>query len=136
MRTFTGRATAAALLSAASVAGVVLAPGTAEAASYNSACGSGYREIDHLTLNGYGTVFLTYSSATGKNCVVTVRNQPGAALYMNALVRLAGSANWIGDYGDYTTYAGPVYVSAAGRCIDWGGEIETAYEYRLDVHCG
>ncbi|PBC76997.1 hypothetical protein BX265_1720 [Streptomyces sp. TLI_235] len=136
MRKLIGRATTAAVLSAVAAASVVLAPGTAEAASYNSACGSGYREIDHLTLNDYGTVFLTYNGSTGKNCVVTVRDHPGAALYMNALVRLAGSQEWIGDYGDFTTYAGPVYVSAAGRCIDWGGEIETAFEYRQNVHCG
>ncbi|WP_431681340.1 spore-associated protein A [Kitasatospora sp. KL5] len=136
MRKLIGRTAKAAVLSLAAAAGVVLAPATAEAADYNSACGSGYREIDHLTLSGYGTVFLTYNGSTGKNCVVTVRDNPGERLYMNALVRLAGSQQWIGDYGDFTSYAGPVYVSAAGRCIDWGGEIETVYLYRQNVHCG
>ncbi|MFJ1708008.1 spore-associated protein A [Kitasatospora sp. NPDC088346] len=136
MRQLVHRATTAVAVATAALAGVVLVPGSAEAAVYNGACGSGYTVVDSLEVGDYGTVYLTYSRSTGKNCVVNVRDNPGAPLYMNALVRVAGSQDWIGDYGQFTTYAGPVYVSAAGTCIDWGGEIETVYVYRQNVHCG
>lgn len=61
--------------------GVIVGGGTASAASYNGACGSGYTVIDHRDLTG-GTTFLTYKD--GWNCVVTVRDQPGQAIPMLA----------------------------------------------------
>ncbi|WDZ86001.1 hypothetical protein [Micromonospora cathayae] len=112
-----------------------LTPGAAQAAPYNGACGSSYGVIDAMSLVGRGTVYLTYSGSTGKNCVVTVRDNPGTRLPMSASVSLAG-APWITDSGNYTTYAGPVYVSAPGRCIDWGGSINGLGSYQYNVHCG
>jgi hypothetical protein len=128
------RFAAASAAAAALAAGVTLAtPGVAQAAEYNGACGTGYGAIDHLDVSG-GTVWLTYSGATGKNCVVTVRNNPGAKKHMDAKISLAGDP-WKSDPGNFKEYAGPVYVSARDRCIDWGGEIEDSTAYRYHVHC-
>ena len=117
---------------------LVKAPGKASpATSYNGACGSGYGVIDSLPISTLGTVYLTYSGATGDNCVVTVRANPGTAMYMVAAIQLAGnSGSEVIDSGNYTTYAGPVYLHAPGSCIDWGGQIGTVYNQQFDSHCG
>lgn len=107
------------------------------ATAYNGVCGSGYSVIDSLPISTLGTVYLTYNSATGKNCVVTVRATPGAATYMAAAVELAGdSSSAVVDQGDYTTYAGPVYLYAPGSCIDWEGQIGSVYTGEEYSHCG
>lgn len=106
-------------------------------APYNGACGAGYGAIDHLDLKWLGTTWLTFNSSTGKNCVVTVRADPGVKVYMGAAVQLAGnSASAVADYGNYTSYAGPVYLNAAGKCIDWYGQIDHAIEEQYHSHCG
>ncbi|PBC78072.1 hypothetical protein BX265_2831 [Streptomyces sp. TLI_235] len=126
-------ATRAGVMAAVAAAAVTVMPTAAHAASYNGACGSGYGVIDSDSVSG-GTVFLTYNSSTGKNCVVTVRNSPGSAQHMAARVSKAG-APWISDEGNFTTYAGPVYVYAKGSCVDWGGEILNSYAYHYSEHC-
>lgn len=131
---FKRTATGAGVLALAA-AGVTMMPSVANAAAYNGACGSSYGVIDAQSLPGLGTVYLTYSSSTGKNCVVTVRDNPGAKLPMAARVSLA-NAPWISDSGNFGTYAGPVYVSAAHSCVDWGGEINGVYAYEYNSHCG
>lgn len=119
------------------VSGVASAASTLVYAGYNGACGSGYGVIDYINVSGQdtGTVYLTYNSGNGYNCVVTVRAHPGTPIYMDAAVRVSGGT-WHEDFGDYTTYAGPVYVYARGTCIDWGGGINPDYQYRYSVHCG
>jgi|SRR5689334_4412712 len=117
------------------LAGVLTGAGTASATVYNGACGGGYGEIDHRDLPG-GTVYLTYSGSTGNNCVVTVRDKPGTPVFMNAWIRLSGTSDWNQDPGNFTTYAGPVYVRAPGQCVDWGGEIAGYWVTVLNSHCG
>lgn len=126
-------ASAASVLALAATATVVSST-AAQAATYNGVCGSGYSVIDRANISG-GTVFLTYNSSNGRNCVVTVRNSPGARMSMGALVSLAGDP-WNADQGDYTTYAGPVRVSARNACIDWGGYIGDAGFSGYGTHCG
>ncbi|MFF2624693.1 spore-associated protein A [Kitasatospora griseola] len=125
-------AAGAAVLATAS-AGLLAAPSTAQAASYNGACGSGYSVIDSLSVSG-GTVFLTYNS--GWNCVVTVRNSSGSAVFMNAYIKPSNSSTWTQDPGNYTTYAGPVKIYAPGQCIDWGGIIGSSSAGQSNSHCG
>jgi hypothetical protein len=117
------------------VIGLLTGTGTASAATYNGACGSGYSVIDQHSLVG-GTIFLTYSNSTENNCVVTVRNTSGTAVPMNAWIRVSGTTTWIQDPGSYTRYAGPVYVHAPGRCIDWGGGIGASSWTAYSSHCG
>lgn len=61
----------------------VHAEGAYSALAYNGVCGSGYQVIDSQSVTG-GTVYLTYNSSTGKNCVVTTRSTPGSRLAMCA----------------------------------------------------
>lgn len=103
-------------------------------APYNGVCGSGYGVIDKHDLS-QGTIYLTYNRSNGKNCVVTIRNNPGRRLYMCAAVSRAGE-RYTSDCGDFTTYAGPVYVHAPGTCIDWGGSIESDMKEFFNEHCG
>lgn len=125
--------TGAAVLATAGAA-LMIAPTAAEAASYDGVCGAGYWVIDSYGLNG-GTMFLAYNGST--DCVVTVRNTPGAPLYMTAGVKLSGTpwSSSTTDEGDYTTYAGPRYVYAPGHCIDWGGQINGSAKDFYNVHC-
>ncbi len=122
-------------------AGTIAATGTASAAaSYNGACGSGYSVIDTMDV-GDGTAYLTYSGASGKNCVVTVTDTQGTPTVLDARLRLHRTDTvWKSteaDFGTYKYYAGPLYVSAANKCIDWGGAAASNYT-RVDygVHCG
>jgi len=123
-------------------AGTIAATGTASAAaSYNGACGSGYSVIDTKDV-GTGTAYLTYSGSSGKNCVVTVPDRTGTPVGLDARLRLHRTDTvWKQgvevDWGTYSYYAGPLYVSAAGRCIDWGGAADSSYtRVNYGVHCG
>ncbi len=114
---------------------VVAVPGVASAAGYNGACGSGYGVVNHRDISG-GTIYLTYNNSNGKNCVVTVRNNPGAAKPMNAWLKRSNESSWRQDPGSFTTYAGPVYRAAAGTCVDWGGAIASASKTAWRTNCG
>ncbi|MEU9118976.1 spore-associated protein A [Streptomyces sp. NPDC048506] len=106
-------------------------------AAYNGACGSGYRVVNSVPVTGKGAVYLTYNATSGKNCVVTVRNSPGKPVYMYTyLTATDGSSDWISDSGQYTSYAGPVYLPAKGICVDWGGSIESVSVNVSGSNCG
>ncbi|WP_207921183.1 spore-associated protein A [Micromonospora sp. KC721] len=125
------------LASAAATAGALVSAAPAQAALYGGQCGSGYNVVNLIDLPDLrGTVYLTYSTSTRKNCVVTLRERPGTATLMEAYLRRSGTSSWVKDSGNYTTYAGPVYVSAAGSCVDWGGTIGTASRTRTGTNCG
>ncbi|WP_438484341.1 spore-associated protein A [Streptomyces sp. S186] len=116
--------------------------GTASAAplaggAYNGACGSGYRVVNSAPVSGKGTVYLTYSAKTGKNCVVTVRNTPGKAVIVRAELGPSDhSSAPVFDSGKYTAFAGPVFLAAKGRCVDWGGAVESVSVRVAGSNCG
>ncbi|MGG7569928.1 spore-associated protein A [Streptomyces sirii] len=121
----------------ATMATATTASAAPTAAAYNRACGSGYSVVNSVPVTGKGTVYLTYSARTGKNCVVTVRNSPGSPVYMYTyLTATDGSSDWVYDSGNYTSYAGPVYLPAKGRCVDWGGTIESVSVSVSGSNCG
>jgi hypothetical protein len=122
------------------VAGIAVALGTAvcgaglfapqasaatAAATYNGACGSGFTVVNSAPVGTLGTVFLTYKSSTGQNCVVTVRNNPGDPTWMTAALIRSDAIDPFPeeDTGEYRSYAGPVYVDARGACVNWWGII-------------
>ncbi|MFD5433240.1 spore-associated protein A [Kitasatospora sp. NPDC127067] len=106
------------------------------AAGYNGACGSGYRVIDSLRLESGANIFLTYSDS-GFNCVVTVAEYPGSARSMDAWIQRTGDyASRHSDSGNYTAYAGPVFVYAEGSCVDWGGSYLYGKYWQNAGHCG
>lgn len=110
-------------------------PAPATAASYGGQCGSGYGVVNEAAVSG-GTVYLAYNSSNGRNCVVVVRSSAGGALNMDAALKRADSTSWETDPGDWTEYAGPVYLDAAGQCVDWGGAIGDAWVVRTGTNCG
>lgn len=130
----------AALLTAALATGslALASPASAAApvADYNGVCGNGYGVVNYANIGSKGTVFLTYNNSNGYNCVVTVRTNPGAAAPMEAFIRVNGTSSWKRDSGNYTTYAGPVYLSAARQCVDWGGTIGTITKTAIRTNCG
>ncbi|MEV4257892.1 spore-associated protein A [Spirillospora sp. NPDC049652] len=124
------------LAAAAATTGLgALAAAPASAASASAICGSGYSVIDSKALNG-STVYLAYSSGSGKNCVVTIKTKDvGTATRTGTYLNVQG-ANPITDVDNYTTYAGPTYASAAGKCVTWGGGTNYQYWYSGWSHCG
>lgn len=107
------------------------------ALAYNGACGAGYVQRDSMVLTGWGAVYLTYNSSNGYNCAVTVRSNPGGVQSMGVAVRISGNpSSVVVDSGEYTTYAGPVYLHAAGQCIDWWGWTEDVVQEMDHSHCG
>ncbi|GLU47535.1 spore-associated protein A [Nocardiopsis ansamitocini] len=132
------RFAAISLAAGAMLAGTALSAAPASAATYNGVCGSGYQVVNSASVGSVGTVFLTYNSANGNNCAVTVRNTPGSAVLMAVSLKRSTSIpeNAQQDTGYYTTYAGPVYVYGQGSCMDWQGIIGTANTYREKTNCG
>lgn len=131
------------ITTAAVLAASVAMSTAAEAASSPiDACGGGsYHEIDSHRLGGV-TIHLLYNGST--NCVVTWRANPGSPTRLLAAI---AKENADGSYTDfknddkpYTTYAGPVKVSAAGKCIIWGGGVTISGVwnawYSAPSHCG
>ncbi|MFE7173357.1 spore-associated protein A [Streptomyces sp. NPDC057616] len=99
----------------------------AAAATYNGACGTGYKVIDSTPVGNSGKIFLTWNESTGKNCAVTIRNTTGAKIHMEVTLKAIDSSQPAAkDSGQYTSYAGPVYVNGRGYCVTWGGTIGTA----------
>ena len=76
---------------------------------------------------------LTYNKANGFNCAVTMkRYRVGKArkggiddwLYVSLAARPLSDATVEGDSGNFKFFAGPVYVPARNRCVQWGGGAE------------
>ncbi|MFF1422787.1 spore-associated protein A [Streptomyces sp. NPDC058280] len=132
----------AGLASAMLGASLLVALPASAAAAYNGACGSGYSVVNSARVNGYAaTVYLTYNASTKKNCVVTIRDTSGAAKTMWAgIERTDDVLSYVVDMGEYTSYAGPVYLSAGGSCVTWrGGVLHNNLAYDVIVtgtNCG
>ncbi|MEU1439384.1 spore-associated protein [Streptomyces sp. NPDC005775] len=113
------------------VAGAALLGATAASAAPNvtpqGVCGSAYRTVNSAPVGSLGTVYLTYNPANGKNCVATIRANPGTAKAMATYVYVPDTDEWAGDSGNYTSYAGPAYVYGRGHCVSWGGNIANVY---------
>ncbi|MFE3453630.1 spore-associated protein A [Nonomuraea sp. NPDC059194] len=115
---------AAAALSAAAVLAI---PSAAHADAY---CGSGYNVVAQApvkTSSGstYGTVYLTYNSGTGKNCVSVVKSAyvgTATSTYVEIAVK-GGSVFGLSENVKY--YGGPVHADARGTCVKYRGLIDS-----------
>lgn len=122
------------------IASLTVIPPSAQAAAaarpYDGECGAGYVEIDSYHLSTGATAYLTFSRSTGNNCVVTKRDTVGTALRVGAGVRRSGEPDSAHeDIGNYTSYAGPVYVYARYSCVDWGGYFNGVNKVIENDHC-
>jgi hypothetical protein len=84
--------------------------------------GSGpFRPVGSVAVpGGGGTVHLLYDDVY--NCAVTINNGVGT-VYMDVGLRQAGNGAGSWDSGNFAEYAGPVYVSARGICVDYTGAV-------------
>ncbi|MEW2045203.1 spore-associated protein [Streptomyces sp. NPDC051445] len=99
-------------------------------------CGSSYKTVNSAPVGSLGTIYLTYNSANGKNCVTTIRSTPGTAKEMSAWIYIPATDANDSDYGQYTSYAGPTYVNGKNQCVDWGGQIGNVYVQVSGSNCG
>ncbi|MFC8900336.1 serine/threonine protein kinase [Streptomyces cinereoruber] len=120
---------AKALFTLGAAAALTLGMTTSASAASNpvSVCGSGYYVQSSHELGLYlktggpqAIVYLLYNSSTGYNCVVTVVIGEQIGNPVNAGIRVEGGS-WIQDPGNYNSYAGPVRVKAAGKCVQYMG---------------
>ncbi|MGW4799247.1 hypothetical protein ACWEPC_43205, partial [Nonomuraea sp. NPDC004297] len=112
--------------------GTSLKPNTA---TPTGVCGAGYKVINSRSLGGNATVYLLYSSSAGKNCVVTISKLvfPGK-MKMSATLQVKGGSS-SNPAGSYTSYAGPIRLAAAKKCVIWGGSW-SSYSYKSGwSHC-
>ncbi|MER6949598.1 spore-associated protein A [Nonomuraea sp. NPDC000554] len=133
MRTFKQGA-ALALATMAALTGSLATSGPAMAASSPiAACGGGsYHVIDQHSLGPSSTIYLLYNGST--NCVVTWRKRKDNTM-LTAKIRREGGI-YVSDSGRFSTYAGPVKISAQGKCIQWGGNDYIAAYTSPPEHCG
>lgn len=131
------------VLVASALAAVSLGTMTALAAPASAAanttpqkvCGSSYKTVNSAPVGSLGTVYLTYNASNGKNCVVTIRNNPGAAVDMSAWIYVPDTEQGDDDYGQYSSYAGPTYVYGKSHCVSWGGNISNVYTEVYNSNC-
>ncbi|NJP92895.1 serine/threonine protein kinase [Nonomuraea sp. FMUSA5-5] len=132
------------------LAGAVLVTTTtlaavATPASAAGPCGSSYSRVGVYSIGvekyGYRTGILEvyYSSSTGKNCAITYGDGPYAntTSWKGVVISRGDGSGEDSDAGNYKYYAGPVYVSAPGQCIDVEGISPSWTSVKLNnVHCG
>ena len=99
-------------------------------------CGAGFSEIDkHRLYSGsrhtthLATTFLLYNGATGQNCAVTMKRQfVGRPTTTGVSLKVKGKRRpWVVDQDAFEYYAGPVYRTAPGRCVRFGGTVSTPF---------
>ncbi|WP_433243355.1 spore-associated protein A [Streptosporangium sp. CA-135522] len=116
---------------------------TAAPASAAGPCGSGYNlvgtyDIAYESGTKTGTLEVRWNSSTGMNCALAYGygDHYGAETSKWVEIRPSGSNSWDSDHGVYKYYAGPVYASARGRCIDIFALVSDATISLSNVHCG
>ncbi|MCO6009019.1 hypothetical protein NE236_29000 [Actinoallomurus purpureus] len=111
-------------------------------------CGSSFREVYSQTENGYNTtsdgwgivayIKFGYSSSTGQNCAFiqksTTNYSYGKASDLSITLRVQGNDGYYAhDANSYKYFAGPVKVTAPGKCVsadgweDWAGSWSTGW---------
>jgi aminopeptidase S len=100
-------------------------------------CGSGFAVVDSHSFGAeVGAVFLLYSSATGNNCVTTIKyTKVGAASPVSAVLQPQGGTQ-VEDRGNFSYYAGPVKAHAPNVCVRWGGSVDAKSWLSPYEHCG
>ncbi|MEV0199706.1 hypothetical protein [Nonomuraea sp. NPDC050691] len=131
------------LTGAALTVSTTLVAGAAPASAAGP-CGSGYTRVGVYPVKRgdgtrTGTLEVYYSSTSRKNCALTY----GYGAYANTpswksvVISRGDGSGSDPNSGTFTYYAGPVYVSAGGQCIDVEATVPDWVTLRLNnVHCG
>lgn len=128
-------AAAVAALSAGTTTALASPASAAPNTTPQKVCGSAYKTVNSAPVGSLGTVYLTYNSSNGRNCVATIRNNPGTAVDVSTWIQVPDTGDAAEDYGWYTSYAGPAYVYGKGHCVDWGGHIDNVYVQVSGSNC-
>lgn len=127
-----------AALAGAVMVSTCLVAGAAPAANAAVPCG-GYRLIDtyNIPKSGpkKGVIELYYNAANGKNCAIARGSKVGVT-YKSVTISLSKGTFADHDYGQFSQYAGPVYLSAKHKCINVSGWIGKSKRDVYGVHCG
>ncbi|WP_327585507.1 hypothetical protein OHA25_59355 [Nonomuraea sp. NBC_00507] len=85
-------------------------------------CGSGFSIQRSKAFTG-GTTFQLWNNSTGQNCVVTMKSADvGKKTPVSATLDVQGGGSDT-DQGNYEYYAGPVKLSAKGKCVKFSGSV-------------
>ncbi|MEV1002088.1 protein kinase [Nonomuraea sp. NPDC050202] len=89
--------------------------------SATQVCGSGFVVQRSSSFSG-GTTYQLWNNGTGQNCVVTLKSgaNVGKATPVSATLEVQGGGSQT-DSGNYEYYAGPVKLSAKGKCVRYSG---------------
>jgi hypothetical protein len=99
-------------------------------------CGTGYKIVDSRSLGADGTVYLLYNSASGNNCVATLKKTSlTKTTAISAFLEIQGGSRKT-DSGNFQYYAGPIVAAAPGKCVKWGGRAGTTTYTSPFEHCG
>lgn len=83
----------------------------------------GHRSVRTSSGLTWGDVYLMYNSATGYNCVATIKSAyVGTPSQTEASLWVQGDPGWTRDIGSYSYYAA-VQKKAAGKCVQYEGVI-------------
>jgi hypothetical protein len=126
---------AASALAAAGLATAVAPAASAASNPYDAqdVCGQSFKTIDSEPITG-ATIYLTYNGSS--NCVATIKtSNVGSPSYTGAYLAVQGGGSAFDD-GDYSYYAGPVKLAAAGKCVMWGGDTQSDTYTSPWEHCG
>ncbi|MFG1703411.1 protein kinase [Nonomuraea sp. M3C6] len=84
-------------------------------------CGGGFSVQRQSSFSG-GTTYQLWNNGTGQNCVVTIKSgtDVGKATPMSATLEVQGGGSQT-DSGNFEYYAGPVKLSAKGKCVRYSG---------------
>ncbi|MQY04189.1 Serine/threonine-protein kinase PknD [Actinomadura sp. RB68] len=92
---------------------------TPQAVCNSGGHGGGYYVQRSVSGSG-GTAYLLYNSS-GYNCAVTLKTRNvGKRSPVSVWIQRSGGGQ-VGDSGSFEWYAGPVFVSAAKKCVRFGG---------------
>lgn len=110
--------------------------GSANPYQPTTVCGSGYKVIDKHALGTLGTIYLLYKSTTKANCVVTMKQTKlGSKTPVAATLQVKGGTK-ASNSGNFGYYAGPVTRTAAAKCVQWGGKVDSTTWTSAYGHCG
>ncbi|GAA3689144.1 hypothetical protein GCM10022224_063270 [Nonomuraea antimicrobica] len=132
----------ATLLAGAALAASTTLMVSAAPASAVGPCGSGYTRVDVYPIpktgSRTGTLEVYYNSSAGKNCALAYGygSYNGTTTWKGVSISRGNDTGYDVDADYYQYYAGPVYVSAPGQCIDVSGTVVAGKSIDLeDVHC-
>lgn len=99
-------------------------------------CGGGFVVQRSSSFSG-GTTYQLWNNGTGQNCVVTLKSgaDVGKATSTSATLEVQGGSSKT-DSGSFEYYAGPVILTAKGKCVRYSGSAGSGSTSAAWANCG